>query len=379
MQTLGLSDSTPKTSSRIKELFWPKIDDEVAAVTAARNAMYASFAIAAGTAFAALAGGNYSVWVDVALYVMIGIGVRQLSRTAALTGFILYGLSWLLVPGSMLSGAIAIRLILTALLLNGVRAAAYAHLAHKEHAIETVANPAVDTTGQSRASVAVQNLPNRLWPLLKGPFFVSLYALVFLNLLSLSLMTIVQQWVQVTPSMENTFLPGDSVVTLRRIWMGPVERGDLVVFRFPPDPRQVYFKRVVGMAGDRIKLVDKALFVNGVKVKEPYVKHMTAYSDAYRDNFPSGSQENALPGMNYAGAADMLHDFVHDDQVVVPVGQYFVLGDSRDNSLDSRYWGFVPDQNIVGRPILIAYSYDGNVRRQGRAMLWLPRIALGTN
>ena len=378
MQTLGLSDSTPKTSSRIKELFWPKIDDEVAAVTAARNAMYASFLIAAGTALAVFAvPQNYGIWIDVALYVMVGIGVRQLSRTAALTGFILYGLSWLLVPGSMLSGAIVIRLILTALLLNGVRAASYAHLVHKEHAIEGVANPALDTTGLSRASVAVENLPSRLWPILKGPFFVSLYGLGFLNLSSLSLITIVQDWAQTSPSMENTFLPGDNVVTLRRTWMGPVKRGDLVVFHFPPEPSQIYFKRVVGMASDRIKLVNKALYVNEVKVTEPYVEHIVSYIDAYRDNFPAQSDQTTRLGASYQGAADMLRDSVRDGEVVVPPGQYFVLGDNRDNSLDSRYWGFVPARNIIGRPILVAYSYDKDVRRQGRAMLWISRFSLG--
>jgi signal peptidase I len=374
MQTLGLSDSTPKPTSRIKELFWPRIDDEVAAVTAARNAMYASFAIAAGTAVSAFAAGNYLAWIDVALYVMVGIGVRQLSRTAALTGFILYGLSWLLVPSAMLSGAIVVRLILTALLLNGIRAAAYAHLGHKEHAIDAVANPAVDTRGQSRASVAVQNLPNRLWPILKGPFFVSLYALVVLNMWSLSLMTIIQQWIQGSPSMEKTLLPGDHVVALRSIWMGQVRRGDLIAFRYPPDPRQSYFKRIVGIGGDRIKLVNKALFVNGVKVTEPYVFHLTEYANPYGDNFPSEPKPNSPIS---PGAIEMLHDSVRDGEVVVPMGQYFVLGDNRDNSLDSRYWGFVPAQNILGRPIMIAYSYDEGVRRQGRAMLWLPRISLG--
>jgi signal peptidase I len=372
MQTLGLSDSTPKPTSRIKELFWPKIDDEVAAVTAARNAMYASFAIAAGTALAAFAAGSYLAWIDVALYVMVGIGVRQLSRTAALTGFILYGLSWLLVPSSMLSGAIVVRLILTALLLNGIRAAAYAHLAHKEHAIEAVANPAVDTTGQSRASVAVENLPNRLWPILKGPFFVSLYALVVLNLWSLSLMTIVQQWLNPVGSMEKTLLVGDRLVSLRRIWMGEVQRGDILVFRFPPSPGQVIIKRVIGVSGDRIKIANKALYLNGAKVAEPYAEHVTDYIDSYRDNFPS--QEPA-PNL-YPGAAQMLRDSVRDAEVVVPTGRYFVLGDNRDQSLDSRYWGFLPDQNVLGRLILVTYSYDKDVRRQGRAMLWLPRISL---
>ena len=248
---------------------------------------------------------------------MVGIGVRQLSRTAAVTGFILYGLSWLLVPASMLSGAIVIRLILTALLLNGVRAAAYAHLAHKEDAIEQIANPAVDTTGVSRANIAVENLPNRLWPVLKGPFFVSLYALMFANLLSLSLVTIVQHWVQSSPSMENTLLPGDHVIALRRTSMGQVQRGDLAVFRYPPDPRQFYFKRVVGVGGDRIKLGNKALFVNGVKVTEPYVVHLTEHVDSYRDNFPSKPEPNSPI---YPRATDMLDNSVRDGSVVVPRG-----------------------------------------------------------
>jgi signal peptidase I len=74
----------------------------------------------------------------------------------------------------------------------------------------------------------------------------------------------------------------------------------------------------------------------------------------------------------------MLRSAVRNGEVVVPMGDYFVLGDNRDQSLDSRYWGFVPIQNVLGRPMLIMYSYDQNVRRQGRVMLWLPRIALGT-
>jgi signal peptidase I len=373
MQTLGLSDSTPKTSSRIKELFWPKIDDDVAAVTAARNAMYASFAVAAGTAIAAVAGA-YLDWIDVVMYVMVGIGVRQLSRTAALVGFILYGFSWLLVPASMLTGAVVIRLILTALLLNGVRAAIYAHSAHKEDAIEEIANPAFETTGLSAGSVATERLPGRLWPILKGPFFVGLYLLVFLNLFVLSLATIVQQWVLPTGSMEKTLLVGDHFVSLRRIWMGGIQRGDLLVFRFPPDLNQITTKRVVGVPGDRIKIVDKELFLNGAKVIEPYVEHLTDYVDSYRDDFPSQEPAPQL----YPGATIMLRSAVRNGEVVVPMGDYFVLGDNRDQSLDSRYWGFVPIQNVLGRPMLIMYSYDQNVRRQGRVMLWLPRIALGT-
>lgn len=371
MQTLGLSDSTPKPSSRIKELFWPKIDDEVAAVTAARNAMYASFLIALGTALSAFTGQSSLVWIDFAFYVLVGIGVRQLSRTAALTGFILYGLSWALIPASFLSAGIVVRLILTALLLNGVRAASYAHNTHRESAIDDVANPAVDTTGLSRASVAVENLPNRLWPILKAPFFVMLYAVVFLNLLVLSLSAIVEQWVLPTGSMMETLLVGDRLISLRSWWAGEVRRGDIVAFRYPPDPNQSIIKRVIGTSGDRIKIINKALYLNGAKVTEPYVEHVTDYVDSYRDNFPSQPNSNVYPG-----AVQMLRDSVRDGEVVVPQGQYFVLGDNRDQSLDSRYWGFLPNANIRGRLILILYSNDEKGgRRQGRAMQLVPRVA----
>ena len=194
--------------------------------------MYASFAIAVGTALAAFsAPGNWGIWVDVALYVMIGIGVRQLSRAAALIGFILYGLSWLLVPGAMLSPAIVIRLILTALLLNGVRAASYAHGAHQDAVVDEIANPRLDTAGLSRTGIAAEKLPGQLWPVLRGPFFIALFLLVVLNLASVSSIVFVQQWVLPTASMEKTLLLGDHIVTLRRWLTGDIQRGD--IFGFP--------------------------------------------------------------------------------------------------------------------------------------------------
>src|SRR5580704_1421101 len=100
METLGLSPSTPKPTSRIRELFWPKIEDEVAAVTAARNAMYACLFIAVATLVTGLLSGK-GLWVlfDVLLFTMAGIGVRQLSRAAAITALFMYALAWLSVGG----------------------------------------------------------------------------------------------------------------------------------------------------------------------------------------------------------------------------------------------------------------------------------------
>jgi signal peptidase I len=139
------------------------------------------------------------------------------------------------------------------------------------------------------------------------------------------------------------------------------------------DPTTVLIKRVVGIPGDRIRIADKQLYLNGVKMDEPYAKHVTDYVDSYRDQFPA--EPNATI---YPGAVAMLHDHVRNAEVVVPPGQYFVLGDNRDNSLDSRYWGFVPRDYVLGRAILVPVSYDKDVRRVGRVMVWLTRFPLGT-
>src|SRR5258708_4349297 len=184
MQTLGLSPSTPKTSSRIRDLFWPRIDNEVAAVTAARNAMYASFCIAGFTAvFGLMARQNAWMWVDVVLYVMVGVGVRQLSRAAALVGFILYALAWLASPNATETIGALIRLIMLALLLGGVRAASFAFQQHRSDAVGEIANPPTDTTGMSRISILTEQLPKRFWPLVRAPFFILLFALVAMNLI----------------------------------------------------------------------------------------------------------------------------------------------------------------------------------------------------
>ena len=105
---------------------------------------------------------------------------------------------------------------------------------------------------------------------------------------------------------------------------------------------------------DRIKVVDKQLYVNGVKLDERlYVYHKTDYIDSYRDNFPGEPNVNL-----YQPAEKMLQTNVINGEVVVPENSYFAMGDNRDSSLDSRYWGFVPRDNIIGKPLLIYWSYD---------------------
>jgi signal peptidase I len=156
-------------------------------------------------------------------------------------------------------------------------------------------------------------------------------------------------------SMEKTLLRNESVLVEKAgIRLGRLPRpGELVVFHYPVDPKEVYIKRVAGIPGDRLKLVNKQLWRNGAAVPEPYAMHSTTYVDPYRDNFPS-TPISTLP----AQAMDMLQNHVQNGEVIVPAGKYFVLGDNRDDSLDSRYFGFVSASEIVGRPVLIYGSYD---------------------
>jgi signal peptidase I len=126
-----------------------------------------------------------------------------------------------------------------------------------------------------------------------------------------------------------------------------------VVFRYPMDISQNYVKRVMGVPGDHIHLVNKVVYLNGKPLTEPYAQHIFPNPDPYRDNFPTEPD-----GPVYDRAKQMLAEHVQNGELVVPPDSYFAMGDNRDNSLDSRYWGFVPRENIIGKPLLIFWSYD---------------------
>jgi signal peptidase I len=131
------------------------------------------------------------------------------------------------------------------------------------------------------------------------------------------------------------------------------KRGDVIVFRYPMDISQNYVKRLMGVPGDRIRIRDKVVSVNGHALVEPYAQHIFPGLEPYRDNFPS---EPSGPVVDRA--LQMLANNVVNGELVVPPGNYFAMGDNRDNSLDSRYWGFVPRENIIGKPLVIFWSYD---------------------
>ena len=184
MQILGLADSTPKPTSRTRELFWPRIENDVAAITAARNAMYTSFLVMAGSVFLAIY--NSWAWLDVALFLMIGIGIRQLSRVAAVTGLILYLIGWITTMAVILRGGsfggLVSRVIVTAIFIGGVRAAFFANRVENDELVRELANPAVSSEGRSRVSVALEETPQRVWPYIRIPFGVVLMLLTALNL-----------------------------------------------------------------------------------------------------------------------------------------------------------------------------------------------------
>jgi len=180
--------------------------------------------------------------------------------------------------------------------------------------------------------------------------------------------TLVQAFVIPTGSMEDTLLIGDHLLVDKLAYAPPgnvskhllpyqePRHGDIIVFRYPIDISQTFVKRTIGVPGDRIKIINQQVFRNGVKLNEPYVYHKNPYPDSYRDNFPS-SEPNV---MLYEPAKEMLQNNVVNGEVVVPPGFFFAMGDNRDNSLDSRYWGFVPRENIIGKPLIIYWSYDAS-------------------
>lgn len=170
-------------------------------------------------------------------------------------------------------------------------------------------------------------------------------------------------------SMEDTLLIGDHLFVNREQfapptkWMGPllpyrqIQRGDIIVFLSPAEAGLHLVKRVVGVPGDRIHLRDGNVYRNGEKLAEPYVMHkMPDIPNSFRDDFPSVP---ASAGYDLAPEwSTQMQTFVDGDDLVVPPGKYFAMGDNRDVSRDSRYWGFVPRENVIGRPMFIYWSFQ---------------------
>ena len=199
-------------------------------------------------------------------------------------------------------------------------------------------------------------------------YLESLLVTVILALFGTSF--VVQAFKIPSPSMEKTLLVGDHLLVNKFVFGGTgswyekflpyrkLKRGDIIVFKFPYADHQHFVKRVIGLPGDHLKLVDQQVYINGKPLNEPYVVHDSeADYDPFNYAFPPvGNQlysSHAEPEW-----AHNLRKYVQGDELVVPPDRYFAMGDNREKSLDSRYWGFVDRSAIMGRPFLIYWSVN---------------------
>lgn len=184
--------------------------------------------------------------------------------------------------------------------------------------------------------------------------------------------TLVQARVIPSGSMENTILIGDHLMVSRfgydagipftddqvTLWRNP-KRQQVIVFAAPPGEgsNQDLIKRVIGVPGDSIQIRHGAVFVNGQPLHEPYILRDPDDGNSFVENFPPDGTE-LFDGRLNAGWASTLPRYVVNGQLRVPPDHYFVMGDNRGDSYDSRYWGFVPRKNIIGTPLFIYMSID---------------------
>lgn len=181
---------------------------------------------------------------------------------------------------------------------------------------------------------------------------------------------IVQPYRVPTGSLEPTVMPGDFIIVnqfayglrlpvlnQKIVKVGEPKRGDIALFRWPVDPSINYVKRVIGLPGDRVAYKNKQLTINGKPIPQTLVKE-TLDMDPDRSPIPVYEKAEDLLGIKHAifvwphGGSDT------DFDIVVPKGMYFMMGDNRDNSLDSRKWGFVPESHLIGKAFGIWMSWD---------------------
>jgi signal peptidase I len=180
--------------------------------------------------------------------------------------------------------------------------------------------------------------------------------------------TVAQAFVIPTGSMQDTLLIGDHLL-VDKLAYAPAgsltkhllpyqdpKHGDIIVFRYPPEISQTLVKRLIGVPGDRLKIDRGVVYRNGIRLNEPYVYHKYAY-DPMLDNFPTACCRPVKEELALQAQREMLARNVGSGEVIVPANAYFAMGDNRDNSSDSRFWGFVPRENIIGKPFLIYWSY----------------------
>jgi len=201
---------------------------------------------------------------------------------------------------------------------------------------------------------------------------------------------VVQAFKIPTGSMEKTLLIGDHLLVnkfafaYRSSGLGrflpyrDVHHGDIIVFKFPgsseeqSEPGEHFVKRVIGLPGDRVRIFHRQVFVNGQPLSEPFVYHAFPDTMWSGDDFPPPDSEY-LHGATALWSAE-IPSLVKGGELVVPAGKYFVMGDNREQSWDSRFWGFVPRELISGRPLVIYWSYETS-RDEYTRTSWSDRIS----
>ncbi len=221
-----------------------------------------------------------------------------------------------------------------------------------------------ETVAASVAPAPAPSAPERHHVLFPGVIEMARSLLVVL-VIALFILTFIMQPFRIpSESMEHTLLVGDFLLVNKMAfapsgtwrWLLPyrdIQRGDIIVFHFPPDPPEHVVKRVIGLPGDHVHLENGLAWVNGVRLEEPWVVFEPSYPDDFRDSFPT--QLYTDPGVDPHWWMQMRTE-VREGDLVVPPDNYFVLGDNRNFSRDSRYWGFVPRDHIVGGPFVIYFS-----------------------
>jgi len=151
------------------------------------------------------------------------------------------------------------------------------------------------------------------------------------------------------------------VLNTKILPVGEPKRGDVFVFRYPENPKEDYIKRVIGLPGDEITYRNKTLFINGKEIPESYLGPYTGPSEPTRSMAGAQVKSEQLDGVDHRIMELPQLQVGHEGTWKVPDGYYFAMGDNRDNSLDSRFWGFVPEANLVGKALIIWMNWDNGV------------------
>lgn len=185
---------------------------------------------------------------------------------------------------------------------------------------------------------------------------------------------IVQPFRVPTGSLEPTVMPGDfllvnqfayglrlPVINTKIMSVGEPKRGQIAVFRWPVNPHIDFVKRVIGIPGDHIMYQNKVLYINGVEAKQTYIG--MSVDEEPGGNIPVQQYLENIDGVTHKININPNGGETADFDLIVPEGQYFMMGDNRDDSADSRSWGFVPEENLIGKGFLIWMSWDSQTHR----------------